>query len=123
MCLGDCKFCIVPQSTLFTNRDCFSWNSLLASLFVCSPFSKSRDCRGICGWLFFLITLPFRIALGVFLFGIGLFIDAIFTALFLITFCWCCGKCHKWGCKYCCRTKDRPAHDCILVICVFEECC
>jgi len=120
MCCGECNSCIVPQTKLLTGCDFFSVNVFLSSLFICTPFSKSRDCDGCCGWLLFILTLPIRIPIGCVLFGAGLLFDMVATVLFIVTLCWCCGKCKKWGCEYCLQTKERMAHDCLYVLIVCE---
>eukprot|EP01111_Echinosteliopsis_oligospora_P005652 TRINITY_DN1915_c0_g1_i1.p1 TRINITY_DN1915_c0_g1~~TRINITY_DN1915_c0_g1_i1.p1 ORF type:complete len:137 (+),score=2.90 TRINITY_DN1915_c0_g1_i1:57-413(+) len=113
MCIEGC--CEVSQTKNFTGCDCFSVNAFLASLFICSPFSKGKCCHDCCGSLFWIISLFFRVPIGFFFFMAGLFFDAIIFFCWIISFAWCCGKCHKWGCKYCCKTKKRMATDCLII--------
>jgi len=118
MCCGDS--CIVPQTRLFTGCDFFAVNALFGSLFVCSPFSKADSCQGFCATLFWVITLLVRLPLGFTLFMVGMMLDFLFLVIWAVTFCWCCGKCKKWGCDRCLETEKRPATDCLIVMCVFE---
>jgi len=113
----------VEQTRLWTGCGWHAVNGILANLFICSPWSKASECHGCCGYFLWIITLPIRLVLAVVFGLIGFVVDLIATLLWFITCCWCYGKCKKWGCRYCCRCKKKLATDCIMELCIFEECC
>jgi len=116
-CIGGFE---VEQTKLFTNCGWHAVNGVLAALFVCSPWSKAHECKGCCGYFLWVIFLPIRLVLMVILFLFGILIDFIATIIWLLTCCWCCGKCRDWGCQYCCETKKKLATDCIVEMCICE---
>jgi len=119
MCIGGCE---VAQTKLWTGCGWFSVNSLLASLFICSPFSKAPECQGCCGYFLWILSLPIRIPVALVFMVFGLLIDIVNTLLWMLTLGWCCGKCKEWSCADCCQTKKKFATDCLLEVCACEVC-